>query len=134
MSVPAGLNRSGSALWKSLGHTSTTTAAGRVALEACRTADRLDELDSIIQGKGVLQLMRFRQMLGSGDGSDGHPVNIEVKFDNVLGEARQQQNGLRQLLISLANMDKGEKPAKPSTTAAASTVDEFTTRRRARGA
>jgi hypothetical protein len=76
--------------------------------EACRTADRLDQLDAIIQGKGVLELMHFRSM--DGDSDDTRTVVMTV--DGVLSEARQQQNILKQLLVSLRLPDAatGKKP------------------------
>lgn len=130
MTAPDGLKAAGSALWQALGQ-DVHTAAGRVALEACRSADRLDELDSVIQGRGVLELMQFRRVDKIGDGSPENPVVIEVKFDNVLGEARQQQNGIRQLLTTLDGM-AGAKPSAPAAAPPASAVDEFTKRRRER--
>lgn len=133
MTAPDGLKKAGAALWKTLGQ-DENTPSGRIALEACRTADRLEELDSIIQGKGVLELMRFRRMDHNGNGSPEDPIVIEVKFDNVLGEARQQQNGLRQLLTTLSAMSRDGEQSKPARQKAASTVDEFTKRRRSRGA
>lgn len=100
--VPEGLGSRGSALWLSLGFVEGT-ANGVLALEAARSADRLDELDSIIRG---------------GDSS-------------VLAEARQQQNVLRSMLVTLAAASEGSVGAvhRP-----VSTVDEFTARRRGRGA
>lgn len=81
----------------------TDLARAALALEAGRCVDRLDELDRIIAGDGVTELMRFRQV-GDGlftDGGDAKTVTIQVKFDSVLGESRQQQNNLRQLLQAL---------------------------------
>ena len=123
---PDGLGPRGSALWESLAR-SPETPDGVLALEACRTADRLDELDSIIHGKGVLHLMQFRlKDLFSPD--DERRVSIEVKFDSVLSEARQQQGVLRQMLVSLGLQSApADSPAAP-----ASTVDEFTQRRERR--
>lgn len=125
---PDGLGPRGSALWESLAR-SPETPDGVLALEACRAADRLDELDSIIHGKGVLHLMQFRlKDLFSPD--DERRVSVEVKFDSVLSEARQQQGVLRQMLVSL-----GLQSAPASESAApASTVDEFTKRRQERKA
>lgn len=131
MTVPDGLKAAGSALWQALGQ-DVNTAAGRIALEACRSADRLDELDSIIQGKGVLELMQFRRVDKIGDGSPDQPVVVEVKFDNALGEARQQQNGIRQLLTTLDGMAGGAKSSAPDAASSVSAVDEFTKRRRER--
>ena len=121
-----GLADRGLALWKSLG-CKEDTPEGALALEACRTADRLDELDRVIAGKGVLSLMRFRRVV------DGDEPVVVVKFDSALGEARQQQNALRQMLITLGvgvPVAKGE----PQVAAKASAVDEFTKRRQERKA
>lgn len=94
-----GLGARGAALYDELKGRFVDDAAGMLLLtEACRLADRLDGLHEAIAGRGVVELMRFRRTLGSGDGSDGDPVLIEVHFDKVLAEARQQQNTLRLLL------------------------------------
>lgn len=77
--------------------------AGLVVLEeAARIADRLDELDSVIAGKGVLNLMSFRLDLDLEDESGDRNINVRVEFSNVLGEARQQALALRQLVASLS--------------------------------
>lgn len=77
--------------------------------EACRTADRLDQLDDIIAGKGVLALLRFRRMDEQDTDDERH---IVLTVDGVLSEARQQQNVLKQLLVSLRLPDAatGKKP------------------------
>lgn len=95
MSDPTGLGERGVALWS---HLSTgDPARDALALEAARLADRLDELDSIIQGKGVLNLMQFRlEELDLDDTS--RDLTIEVKFQAVLAEARQQQTALATVL------------------------------------
>ena len=131
MAAPKGLGERGAALWKSL-DVKAGTAAGALALEACRAADRLDELDRVIQGKGVLDLMRFR--LEVDDVIEDPRATVKVSFDSVLGEARQQQGNLRQMLVSLAAMKdpSAAAPAKPEPAAPASAVDEFTSRRRRR--
>lgn len=75
-------------------------------------ADRLDELDRIIQGKGVLRLMRFRLEDVFEDADEKRTV-VEVKFNSVLAEARQQQNVLKQLLVALRLPDvEGVRPQK----------------------
>lgn len=96
-----------------------------LAVEAGRIVQRLDELDSIIQGKGVLELMHFRVPDAFAGGSE---VTVEVKFDNVLGEARQQANVLRQVLVTLG-LGAAEEVAKPERS---SVLDELTKRRAAR--
>ena len=130
MSTPSGLGKRGRALWGTL-NVDAATPDGVLALEACRAADRLDELDRIIAGKGVLKLMRLRLEL---DELMGNPAaTVTVKFDSVLGEARQLQGVLRQMLVTLADRDggSGAKPAK-TVEQPASAVDEFTARRRGR--
>lgn len=106
--VPDGLQSRGAALWQALGH-ELDSPAGAVALEACRTVDRLDELDRIIAGKGVLNLMQFRLGfdLTLEDGS--RAISVKVEMSNVLAEARQQSMALKQLLVTL-----GIGQAKPA--------------------
>lgn len=83
MEPPAGLLERGSALWLALG-VELDSAAGAVALEACRTVDRLDALDRVI----------------AADPTDLAP----------LVEARQQGTALRNLLLVLG-IDRA--PASP---------------------
>lgn len=111
---PAGLRVRGSALWDSLDRP-LDTAAGALALEACRIVDRLDDLDRIIAGKGVLDLMRFRLNPDWWD-DDGQHVQVTVKFDSVLAEARQQAGRLTALLdkLGIAGAAPGEKSEEAS--------------------
>lgn len=98
--VPDGLKERGSRIWAAV--VGEVDVAGReILLEACRTADRLDELDRIVHGDGVLELMRFR----TNDLGD----EVTVSFDNVLSEARQQQVVFQRLVQSLKLSDQ---PAK----------------------
>lgn len=107
--APAGLASRGKRLWREITEAHVLDSVQVAVLEeCCRSADRLDELDSIIQGKGVLNLMRFRLQ---GIDFDDAEATVEVKFDSVLGEARQQQNVFKQLLVSLRLPDAaGVKP------------------------
>ena len=132
MPAPDGLGSRGKALWESLGF-EQNTANGALALEAARLADRLDELDSVIHGKGVLELMKFRVLDAHLDGDDERRLHVEVSFGNVLAEARQQQNVLRQMLVTLAAASDSATAAKPPAPKV-SVTDEFTKRRRSRGA
>lgn len=94
---PAGLGERGSGLWLALHAGGKFDAAGEaLVVEACRLADRLDQLDDVISGKGVLQLLRFRSLFDSDD--ERHLV---MTVDGVLGEARQQANTLRQIVATL---------------------------------
>ena len=99
-----------------------------------RRVDRLEELDSIIQGKGVLELMQFRVLDAHMGDEDEKRLHVEVKFNNVLAEARQQQNVLRQMLVTLAPSADAKTASTPTTARPSSVTDEFTKRRRERGA
>lgn len=97
MEVPSGLGERGLIVWESLKCGDPSRDA--LVVEAARLADRLDELDNIIQGKGVLNLMQFRVLNREFDEDAGQvDINVEVKFQNVLSEARQQQMAFGSLL------------------------------------
>ena len=100
----------GQKLWDEITEAHDLDPTQRVILEeACRCADRLDQLDDVIAGKGVLQLMHFRHMLDQGADDERH---IVLTVDAALSEARQQQNVLKQLLVSLRLPEKatGKRP------------------------
>lgn len=99
MDVPAGLGERGLALWQSMSGKDVVRNA--LVLEAARLADRLDELDNIIQGKGVLNLMQFRLHLDEIDDDGDRNINVEVKFAAPLAEARQQAIALSTILTKL---------------------------------
>ena len=122
-SVPDGLKSRGSALWTALGQT-LDTGAGQIALEACRMADRLDEIDSVIQGRGVLDLMQFRVLSEWTDG-DYAEIEVKVEFAGVLTEARQQQATFKQLIETLGAHKAVEKPSQE----AGSPLDDLAKRR-----
>lgn len=124
--VPPGLHARGRALWATLGQ-SLSSPAGQVALEACRSADRLDELDSIIAGKGVLNLMQFRLHEHWGDEGD-RTVAVEVKFQAVLTEARQQQANFKTLLAEISDVVPVAPPG-PAVVVKKSPLDELAERR-----
>lgn len=117
MDEPPGLGERGSAIWQSMA--SEDVPRNALVLEAARTADRLDELDNIIQGKGVLNLMQFR-VLSNEVMDDERNINIEVKFAAPLAEARQQAMALAGLLSKLAPAES--KAAANSTPAPAGNV------------
>lgn len=104
MDIPAGLGERGLALWEAMSGNDVPRNA--LVLEAARLADRLDELDNIIQGKGVLNLMQFR--LDSPENED-EPYTVEVKFQAPLAEARQQAIALSTILSKLAPADAAAK-------------------------
>lgn len=128
ISEPVSLGERGLALWLDL--SKGVTDAGRLALitEAARVADRLDELDNIIQGKGVLNLMQFR-VLSHEVMEDERNINVEVKFQNVLSEARQQATAFAGLLKSIGM--PGDAVAAP-VAAPKSPLDELMAKRRDR--
>lgn len=106
MIEPPGLGERGSALWAAMATQDVPRNA--LVLEAARTADRLDELDNIIQGKGVLNLMQFR--LDDID-YDSQEMSVTVSFAAPLAEARQQATALAGMLTKLQPADAGSKPA-----------------------
>lgn len=111
---PAGLGPGGRALWRSIAKEHTLDGVQRVQLtEACRAKDRLDEMDRIIHGKGVLELMRFRtDALGYDD--DDRSVTVTVKFDAVIERANTTANTMKQLLaaLRLPDADSGARPQR----------------------
>lgn len=110
MDVPAGLGERGLSIWEAMATQDVPRNA--LVLEAARLADRLDELDNIIQGKGVLNLMQFRLDMESGE--DGE-YNVEVKFQNVFSEARQQATAFAGILAKLTPADAAAKASpKPA--------------------
>lgn len=125
MDVPAGLGDRGLSIWEVL--KSGDKSRDALVVEAARAADRLNELDNIIQGKGVLELMQFRVLNREfdEDNADQLNINVEVKFQNVLSEARQQQLAFASLIekidkLSLtARVPKGDegKPLPAGVTA-----------------
>jgi len=120
MDVPAGLGERGLAVWEALSGDDVPRNA--LVLEAARLADRLDELDNIIQGKGVLNLMQFRlHMEGSEDGE----YNVEVKFQHVFAEARQQAIAFSTILSKLAPVESAAKPAENPVPAGVTPLDRI---------
>lgn len=110
--APAGLGERGLALYRRFA--GSDVAVNALALEAARSADRLDELDSIIQGKGVLNLMQFRLRELPDLEAEAPTCTVEVQFQSVLAEARQQQatfSALLAKLLPLTGVQDDEKPA-----------------------
>ena len=105
---PAGLAARGMRTWKAMATEGMAPEQRLLLEEVCRTADRLDELDRIIAGKGVLELMRFR--LEVEDVIEDPRATVTVKFDSALAEARQQQNVFKQLLVTVRQLEPGKKP------------------------
>ena len=109
---PTGLASGGRTLWRAIceAHEDLDPTQLVQLEEACRAKDRLDELDSIIHGKGVLNLMRFR--LHESFDEDSVYALVEVKFDNVIATANATANLMKQLLAALRLPDAqtGKRP------------------------
>lgn len=102
--VPVGLGFRGGDMWTSLTDGRQWDAAWEVLiLEACRIADRLEQLNDVIAGKGVLKLMHFRHVV------TGEETKIEMTVDAVLMEAREQAGALRQIISQLKLGQASEK-------------------------
>lgn len=130
---PDGLGFAGRRLWKALGH-DLDTAGGVLALEACRTADRLERLDSLLAG-GEDWFTLVEEIPDSN--------RYVVVVDKALAEVRQQQTTFKAMLVELgATRVKGNPgyggatgtPAPPSPTPApgATPLAEARERRRRR--
>lgn len=104
--MPVGLGAGGKALWRAIVAEHTLSAVQIVQLtEACRQKDRLDEMDRIIQGKGVLNLMRFRvDDIFTID--DERKVSVTVKFDGIIDRANSTANTMKQLIAALRLPDE----------------------------
>lgn len=107
--TPLGLGTAGKKLWKEMHELQDFGPGETVTVEEmCRIKDRLDQLNDVIAGKGVLQLMHFRSMI---DSSDDDNRDITLTVDNALSESRQQANMFKQLFASLRLPDaEGKKP------------------------
>lgn len=93
----------GQALWDAITAAWTPAPLHRELLvEACRLADRLDQLDSQLRGHGWL---RFRR-------SEDDPETVFMVVDRALSEAREQQNTLKALVLELAKAIPEAEPEK----------------------
>lgn len=105
----------GRRLWQEISDEAGTLAPGEQLLleEACRSADRLDQLDRILRGKAD-DWLRFHAM-----NEDGSIVKVVV--NGALMEVRQQQTTLALLLERLRQSRSGgaAKPPAPTRPAAA---------------
>lgn len=119
----ADLGPEGQALFEALSSAIVKHKAATMPLilEAARAVDRLADIDDIIAGKDVLNLLRFRL-------SDDEGNIAEVKFDAVMSEARQQQSNLASIMKTiLPNLDAAAGVAKER-----DLLDEIAQRRAAR--
>lgn len=101
--VPDGLGTRGAALWPALGKV-LGTPAGELALEACRIADRLENLDRLLRGD------RWVDFIQPDEDDD---TTYVVVVDKAMAEARGQQQTLLALLTKLGiEKAAGEGPTE----------------------
>lgn len=101
----------GARLWQQMNAGAGLDPAHVVLLEeACRTADRLDKLESQLSGEDRAWL----RLKVPDDGGE-----VEIVVDRLLAEARQQQLALKQLVAQIhAARTADDKPAgQPASTA-----------------
>lgn len=124
---PKGLRPGGRALWKGLATDGMPENLVALLTEACRVRDRLDQLDEVIQGKGVLQLMHFRSVVD--EFFDDDPRHVILTVDAVMQHAATQAGVLKNLLEKIpAPASKAAKPAGGGTA-----LDQLEERRKQRG-
>jgi hypothetical protein len=96
----AGLGERGQEFYDALVGNLTIPADRRALIvEAARMADRLEQMNDVIAGKGVLKLMHFR-VPGVFDPEKG-PIRVEMTVDHVMGEARQLQLAFERMVRSV---------------------------------
>ena len=104
--APRGLGRRGRKLWRDITSAHDLAPAELIVLaEACRTADRLEQLDELLRGDVETW---SRVQLPSREDDD----ELILRIDPALSEARQQATVLKQLLAALRLPD-AESGAKP---------------------
>lgn len=128
---PAGLGERGSAVWSEFKIHATDALSRALLDELARAADRLDELDSIIQGKGVLNLMQFRVLDRERDDTGDLNINVEVKFAAPLEDARKQAASFASLVKTFDSLI--DRDAAGSAEPKKSPLDELMQRRKAKG-
>lgn len=107
MIVPEGLGERGAALWQAVTSDRTWDAAGLVLVaEACRAADRLEQLDRLLRGD-IEVWARLEAEFKSQD------RRIVLALDDALAEARQQQGTLLQLVKMLGLGKATSAPSGP---------------------
>ncbi len=108
--APMTLGPRGKRVWNGIAKNHELDAVQLVVLEeACRVADRLEKLDEILRGdeESFLRLELPR-------GAEGFEGEMVLQVAGALAESRQQQNVMKQLLVSLRleDVDTGKKPQR----------------------
>jgi hypothetical protein len=89
----------GERLFAALASDSVSYAVGVLIVEACRIADRLDELNRCLTGDTNVWLRL----------TEGRDEVLEVRVDAAMQEARQQATVLRQLLAEIRRQTSGDE-------------------------
>jgi hypothetical protein len=125
--APKSLRPGGKALWVGLAIDAMPEHLVALLTEACRVRDRLDQLDEVIAGKGVLQLMHFRSMVN--EFYDEDPRHIILTVDAVMQHAATQAGVLKNLLAVIPT--PASKPA--AGTGGGTALDQLQAKREQRG-
>lgn len=119
--IPDGLAERGTALWLDVLAERDLDAAGRVLLaEACRMADRLEQMDRLLRGD-----ISTWAVISDEYGAGGKR-RVTVVLDDALGEARQQAATYRQIVATLKLGTAAEKATERGS------LDQLGARRAAR--
>ena len=107
--TPPGLGPRGRRLWKALTAHGPAVAEQEVALEACRTADRLEKYDALLSGD-VVTWARLVVDLDS-------DTTYELRVTNVVNQANQGATLMKQLIAAVRVPDAatGAKPQQRGT-------------------
>jgi len=114
----------GQRLYNALTTETSPEAVKVLAEESARLADRLDDLDAVLAGRGPIHLMRDALMEELLSTEDERHIFITVRVDNALAEARQQASALRQILVALGV----EKATQAAPASGGTPLDEFTSK------
>lgn len=93
--------------------TDVPAAKEQLVIEGARMADRLEKMNDIIAGKGVIELLHFRMKQPM---DEQGLVTVEMSIDSVMAEARQLQAAFERLtktLIADFDLDSSSKGADP---------------------
>ena len=101
--MPAGLRARGKRLWQGLVTDDMPVDQAVLLEETCRVADLLDEIDRGVKGKEFIDLFHMEVE------DYGDVLEATVKIDAILMEARQQQQNLKQLLVTVRQLAPGAK-------------------------
>lgn len=139
--APRGLKTRGKALWRHL-DVDLDSPEGALALEACRTVDRLTALHAIADAEPSELLrgasVRVKDIIDAGSDRE---VQVEITLDKLLAEIRSTQASLKTLILAVVGLKSFDPSvADPKTPTAAgkptkdtsTTIDEFTRKRDAR--